>query len=141
VAAVTARFLADKSALARMPDEAVFQRLSPLIEAGEVATCAIVELEVLFSARSHADHVRTCARRELAYERIALSEGQFERAIDVQSELARSGRHRLPIPDLVIAAVAEAAGLVVLHHDADFDTIASVTGQPVEWVVPRGTVA
>jgi hypothetical protein len=28
----------------------------------------------------------------------------------------------------------------VLHHDTDFDRIAAVTGQPVEWVVPRGSV-
>ena len=62
------------------------------------------------------------------------------RIFDVQGKLARSGRHRIPIPDLVIAAAAEAGRLTVLHYDADFDIIASVTRQPVEWVVPRGTV-
>jgi predicted nucleic acid-binding protein len=44
------------------------------------------------------------------------------------------------IPDLLMAAAAEAAGLRALHYDADFDRIAEVTGQPVEWVVWRGTV-
>ena len=29
--------------------------------------------------------------------------------------------------------------MTVLHHDADFDTIAAVTGQDMEWVVPRGS--
>ena len=29
--------------------------------------------------------------------------------------------------------------LVVLHYDHDFDLIASVTGQPEEWVVPAGS--
>jgi predicted nucleic acid-binding protein len=44
------------------------------------------------------------------------------------------------VADLMIAAAAEAAGLVVLHYDHDFDLIAKVTGQPVEWIVPAGTV-
>jgi hypothetical protein len=60
--------------------------------------------------------------------------------MDVQGELSRSGRHRVPIPDLLVAAVAEKERLIVLHYDGDYDTIAGVTGQPVEWVVPRGSV-
>jgi len=44
-----------------------------------------------------------------------------------------SGRHRAPsIPDLIIAATAELAGLTVLHLDKNFDVIAELTGQPVE---------
>jgi predicted nucleic acid-binding protein len=35
--------------------------------------------------------------------------------------------------------VAEAHDLTVLHYDADFELIADVTGQPQEWIVPRGT--
>jgi predicted nucleic acid-binding protein len=54
--------------------------------------------------------------------------------------LARSGQHRVPIPDLIIAAAAEAAGLTLLHYDHDFDRIADVTQQPAEWVVQRGSV-
>ncbi len=55
--------------------------------------------------------------------------------------LARQGKHRgASIPDLLIAAVAERAGLSVLHYDRDFDLIASTTGQDVEWVVPPGSV-
>ena len=44
------------------------------------------------------------------------------------------------VNDLVIAAAAELTGLTLLHYDHDFDLIAEVTGQPTEWVVPRGTV-
>jgi predicted nucleic acid-binding protein len=36
------------------------------------------------------------------------------------------------IPDLLIAATAEKAGLTVLAVDKDFDLIVSVTGQPIE---------
>ncbi len=134
------RFLVDKSALARMPIESVRRRLAPIIEAGEAATCSIVELEVLYSVRNFEEHRRTRQRRKLAYTKVALSEEVFERALDVQGELSKSGRHRVPIPDLLVAAAAEKEGLTVLHYDSDYDTIAGVTGQPVEWVVPRGSV-
>lgn len=132
--------MVDKSALARMTHERVRARLAPIIESGEAATCSIVDLEVLFSARNHQDHEAIRERRLLAYERIPLTQDVFDRAVEVQGALARRGHHRLPIPDLIVAAAAEAAGLVVLHYDADFERIAAVTGQPVEWVVPQGMV-
>ena len=137
---MTPRYLVDKSALARMPVASVRERLAPILEAGEAATCAIVDLEVLFSARNHEDHQRIRARRRLAYDQIQLTQQTFDRAIDVQGLLAKRAQHRVPIPDLIVAAAAEGASLTVLHYDADFDRIAKVTGQPVEWVVPRGSV-
>jgi hypothetical protein len=130
----------DKSALARMIHAPVRHRLAPIIEAGEAATCSILDLEVLFSARSYRDYADTRRRRSLAYHQVRLSEEMFQRALAVQEELARTGHHRVPIPDLIIAAAAELTSLTVLHYDSDFDTIAVVTGQPVEWVVDRGSV-
>jgi len=44
------------------------------------------------------------------------------------------------VADLLIAATAETEGLTVMHYDADLDLIAEVTGQPCEWIVPRGTI-
>ncbi len=137
---MSASYLIDKSALARMVHDPVRRRLAPIIEAGEAATCAIIDLEVLFSARNLDEYLKIKRRRGLAYERVRTNEAVFERAIDVQTELARTGHHRVPIPDLLIAAAAESAGLTVLHYDGAFDTIAGVTGQAVEWVVNRGTV-
>lgn len=56
-----------------------------------------------------------------------------DRAVEVQALLADRGQHRAPsLPDLLIAAAAELAGLTVLHLDKDFDLIAEVTGQPME---------
>lgn len=133
-------YLIDKSALARMEDPRVQARLAPVIAAGDAATCAIIELEVLYSARNRDEHARTRARRELAYRNVELTSAIFERAVEVQGLLAARGRHRLPIPDLIIAAAAEAAGMTVLHYDADFDTIATVTRQSMEWVAPRGSL-
>ncbi|MGB3054545.1 MAG: PIN domain-containing protein, partial [Acidimicrobiales bacterium] len=54
-----------------------------------------------------------------------------DRAVEVQLALAERGLHRAPsIPDLLIAATAELAGLTVLHVDKDFELIAEVTDQP-----------
>jgi predicted nucleic acid-binding protein len=53
--------------------------------------------------------------------------------VEILALLADRGQHRAPsIPDLIIAATAELAGLTVLHLDKDFEIIAAVTGQPVE---------
>lgn len=133
-------YLIDKSALVRMEHPKVRARLAPIIESGEAATCSIIELEILYSTRSQDEHTNTRARRELAYQRVELTEAIFRRAIDVQGFLARLGRHRVPIPDLIIAAAAEAAHMTVLHYDADFDTIAGITNQDTEWVAQRGSV-
>lgn len=58
-------------------------------------------------------------------------------ALTVQHDLAKRGQHRLPLPDLIIAATAEQYGAAVLHYEKDYDLIAAVTGQPVVWVAPR----
>ncbi len=137
---MNARYLVDKSALARMAHPEVRRRLAPIIEAGEAASCAVVDLEVLYSARSYVDYVEIRRRRELAYDAVPLTDATFQRALEVQQALARIGHHRLPIPDLIVAAAGELASLVVLHYDGDFDTIARITGQPMDWVVPRGSV-
>lgn len=123
-----------------MPLEPVRERLAPIIAAGEAASCALIDLEVLFSARNRQDYERIRARRSLSYEHVPITESILQRAIGVQSRLAKRGQHRIPIPDLIIAAAAEAANLTVLHYDGDFDLIGGVTSQPVEWIVPRGTL-
>ena len=135
------RYLADKSALARLGRPEVGAVLEPLILAGEVATCGVVDLEVLYSARSHQDLVRTRATRALAFPRVAMAQADFDRAADVLEALAQRGQHRaVGLPDLLIAAVAERTELTVLHCDADYDLVAAVTGQPTRWVMPRGAV-
>ena len=106
---------------------------------GMIATCPIIDLEVLYSARSAADHTAILAERR-AMPSFVIDEQVTDRAIAVQGLLAETGMHRLPIPGLLIAAVAELNGLTVLHYDADFDRIASVTGQVCQWVMPPGSI-
>lgn len=132
-------YLADKSALARITHAAVDERLVPLILDGQIATCPIVDLEVLYSARSF-DHYEEVRSERVALTSFPMTEPIAVRALEVQRRLARHGQHRVPVPDLLIAATAEANDVAVIHYDADYDRIAEVTGQPTEWVVPRGSI-
>ena len=92
---------------------------------GELCLCAVTRMELLYSARSAAD-----------YERIGVALGEFRElrmdaetfaaAETAQRELADAGRHRVPIPDLLIAACAQQHGAGVLHVDRHFDVLAEV---------------
>lgn len=137
--AVAPRWLADKSALARLNRQPVADRLGPLLVYGLVATTPIIDLEILYSARSLADYESILSERR-ALPSYPLAEDSTDRAIEVQHRLARLGRHRIPLPDLLIAAVAEVNDLTVIHYDTDYDLIAEVTRQACEWVVPRGSL-
>ncbi|MDX6200318.1 MAG: hypothetical protein QOJ79_3469 [Actinomycetota bacterium] len=136
-----ARYLADKSATARLHQPAVQARLAPLVEAGLVATCSLVDLELGFSTRNRKEYDEL--RRERAgFERLDIDQADWDRAYDVQSQLAGTGRTRaVGIADLVLAAVAERHRVTLLHYDRDFAFIADTTSQPTEWVVPSGSVA
>jgi predicted nucleic acid-binding protein len=72
----------------------------------------------------------------------AVDEECVVRALAIQALLAERSQHRgVSVPDLLVAACAERAGLILLHYDSDFDRIAEFTGQPTRWVVPRGSVS
>ncbi len=135
----TAVYLADKSAHAqRYTCEEAARRLDREIAAGRLAVCEMVALELLYSARNSSDYLRLGTALE-ALPWAATDGAEMKRALDVQRQLARRGQHRRPLPDLIIAATAELAGLTVLHYDHDFDLISDLTGQPTEWIVARGT--
>lgn len=133
-------FLADKSALARLRNPSVAAVLVPLVVNGQLAACSVLDLELLYSARGYGDFVAT--RAELAgYPRLDTTQADFDRAVAVMEQLAQRGQHRAAgLPDLLLAATAERHGVTLLHYDADFELIASVTGQAARWVVPRGSV-
>lgn len=132
-------FLIDTSVWSRGSQPIVYRRLRILNEFDQIWTCRAVDLEMAYNARSR-DVARDMARRR--YLRVArIDEIVMDRSVDMAVAMAEAGLHRHAKPiDLVIAASAEAAGLTVLHYDKDFDHIASVTGQPTEWVSPRGSL-
>jgi predicted nucleic acid-binding protein len=138
----TATHLVDNSALSRLQTKPpVAARLEPMIAGGLLATCSVTDLEQFFSARSGTEHREWRDEIALRYTRVAIDQRVLDRAVEVQGLLADRGQHRgANVPDLIVAAAAERAGLTVLHYDSDFDLIATVTEQAVEWVVPRGSV-
>jgi predicted nucleic acid-binding protein len=133
-------YLGDTSAVARLAQPEVSARLVPLIESGLVARCTPTDLEAGFSSTGRASHMAMRQERA-AWPLIAMDQRVLDRAVEVQDALAaRSQQRGAKIADLLIAAAAESAGLVVLHYDHDFDLIADVTGQPAEWIVAAGSV-
>jgi predicted nucleic acid-binding protein len=134
-----ARYLADKSVWARLTKPAVRATVAPRVDRGLVGTCPIIDLELLYSARTGSEHDHFRAQRT-AFEYFPMTDGIAQRAVEVQGLLAQRAQHRsVSIPDLLIAATAERYALTVLHYDGDYDRIAAVTGQATEWVVPPGT--
>ncbi len=127
-------WLIDKSALVRLavsPDAADW---AARIERGLVRIATVTRLEVGYSARSGSDLRAGLQRPPLSSMPVEyLTPAIEDRSVEVLALLADKGLHRAPsIPDLIIAAAAELAGLTVLHLDKDFDVIAEITGQPVE---------
>jgi predicted nucleic acid-binding protein len=99
-----------------------------------------VDLDVLFSARNRKE-LASVRQERAALVQVSMLQEDFERAMDVMEALAARGEHRAAtIPDLLIAAAAERAGLCILHYDQDFERIAAVTEQPAQWVVPRTSI-
>ena len=119
----------------RAPGSASYaEQWAQRIERGLVRIATVTRLEVGYSARSAKD-----ARSMLAHPPLSAMPVQYltpateERAVEVQLLLAGQGQHRAPsLPDVLIAATAELAGLTVLHLDKDFELIAGITGQPTE---------
>lgn len=125
-------WLIDKSALVRISQSPDVAQWNNRIERGLVHITNVTRLEIGYSARSGASARRDFARSPLAAMPVQyLTPAIEDRALEVQMLLADSGKHRAPsIPDLLIAATAELAGLTVLHMDKDFEVISELTGQP-----------
>ncbi len=127
-------WLIDKSALVRLTASPDAAEWAGRIERGLVRIATVTRLEVGYSARSGPE-LRAGLRQPPMSSMPAeyLTPAIEDRAVEILALLADRGQHRAPsIPDLIIAATAELAGLTVLHLDKDFEVIADVTGQPVE---------
>lgn len=113
--------------------------LEPMLLQTTVGRTPITDLEIAFSARNQREW-DVFAEELAVMQLVAIEPPHFERAKQVQRLLAARGLKGRKVPDLLVAATAELSGLEVLHYDADFDHIATVTGQPTRWIVPKGSV-
>ncbi len=127
-------WLIDKSAYTRLTASPDAEAWVERIERGLVRMSIVTRLEIGYSFRAGA-----LARSEASSAPLVLMPLEYltpaaeDRAVEVQLLLSDREQHRAPaIPDLLVAAVAEIAGLTVLALDKDFDLIAGITGQSVE---------
>ncbi len=134
-------FLIDTSALARILRQPALSRWEKPLEEGLVARCPVTEIEFLYSAKNAEHRAQMVERLDALFNWTPLDDRALTRAWTVQQELTAKGRHRSAgAVDLLVAATAELQGLTVLHYDNDFETIASVTGQPTQWLMPPGNL-
>ena len=131
--------LVDTSVLTRLARTEVRKAIQSRVERRELARAGISDLEIGYSARSASEWDRLAGALEL-FDLIGTTSDHIRRARQVQRLLAAKHQRGRKLPDLLIAAAAEAEGLIVLHYDADFDRIASVTGQSTEWLLPAGSI-
>ena len=118
------------------------RRFDDAVAGGEVATCGAVAFELLYGTRTATEFSTTRTGLD-CLPQCPIGPREWRRALDVYETLAHQGgvhHRRVTHPDLLIAAAAESAGMTLLHYDADFDTIAAVTGQPTRWIAPRGSL-
>jgi predicted nucleic acid-binding protein len=132
-------FLADTSVLTRLREPAVRAALEPAVERGEVARAGITDLEIGHSARDVREWDRLMDALQ-ALEIVETTADHLRRARQIQRLLAAKHQRGRKVPDLLVAAAAEARSLTVIHYDADFDRIASVTRQACRWIVPAGSI-
>ena len=118
----------------------VRQRFEALLVEGRLAACQMTALEFLNNAPDPKGYEILLGALQ-GHRWIDVGTDAMNRAMATHRAMARQSRHRnFRLPDLIIAATAELAGATVLHYDADYDRIADVTGQPTEWVAPRGSL-
>lgn len=132
--------LADTSAWTHAHDAAVREEWAHALENDQIATCPIVELELLFSARDGAGF--DAVADDLAQLRNApVTRSVTTAARQAMRHLAHVGHHRaVKIPDLLIAACAQDAAIGVLHYDEHFDRLASVLEFESRWIARRGSL-
>jgi predicted nucleic acid-binding protein len=117
------------------------EEIADAVEAGQVFVCLPFLLEAGYSARNGPAHAELLVRlRALPW--VEIDDAVEARAIDAQAELARAGHHRLPPPDLILAALADRHDLGILHYDADYDVIGARTALHFEsvWLAERGSL-
>ena len=135
-------FIADTSAWARAERSSTLDGFGAALRGGQIATCAIVSLEFLHSARN-GDEFDDRMSLLAQLRDVPISRSVTTAALRAYRDLA----HRQPLfhrsvklPDVLVAAAAADAAIGVLHYDADFDTLAEVLPFESHWIAPRGSL-
>lgn len=134
--------IADASAINRAESSKLAATLVEAINAWQIVTCEIVTLELLRSARNR-DEVEEREASQSTFHHVPVTRSVQRAALTALRELAKrgAGRHRVPVPDVLIAAAAQEAGVGVLHYDRHFDRLAEVLHFRSVWLAPAGSLA
>lgn len=138
-------WLLDNSAWARRfslgANEEAAASLASDLENSRLVTCLPFVLEAGYSARDGSEYRRGSALLA-SLPSAEPDQPARARSLDAQLQLTRTGHHRIPPVDLLIAAVADTAGIGVLHYDAHYDLILEQTDLVFDsrWLAPRGSI-
>ena len=134
-------WLLDTSALAQAHRPEVADRLEPLLRAGLLYTCPVLDLEVLATTRTANGYRSLAVERREAYRGVPLQPGVGDRALSLQSLLTRRAHSGAAEPrDLVVAATALEHNLSVLHYRHVFELLADLCELDQDPVAPLGSL-
>jgi predicted nucleic acid-binding protein len=130
---MTCRYLLDSSAVRRLTHQPAAERVALLAATAVITTCGVVELGLLNTLPDPATLAHVAKLRSRAFTWLPTLDTDLRHAIAVQADILNTGCH-VAWPNLITAAVAEREQATLLHHNADFDLIAKITDQHVEWL-------
>lgn len=134
-------FIADKSAWTRSEHPSVEAEWSRALAGGQIATCPVVMMELLYSAQD-AETFDTLEEGLRELRDIPITRSVTQAAITAMRELshARPLYHRVPLVDALVAAAAQDAGVGVLHYDRHYDRLDEVMRFESRWIAPQGSL-
>ncbi|AQT73775.1 MULTISPECIES: PIN domain nuclease [Streptomyces] len=129
-------FLIDTSALVRFYRRQAGSEWDQLVESGRVGLCEPVRQEFLRAVGGRPAYYEADGLLRAVFPYWTARDAVWTGTEALQRQLADAGAHQCASPvDLLVAVIAQQHGLTVLHQDADFETIAKVTGQPVRRIL------
>lgn len=133
--------IADTSAWARASHPLVQGLWAAALRGRQIATCSIVTLELLYSARD-AQNLAIVEAEQALLRDVPVATSAQRGAIGALRDLASDGpgQHRVPLADALIAASAQDASVDVLHYDYHYDRLAQVLNFASVWIASPGTL-
>lgn len=131
--------LVDKSAWERQAHTEVRDEWRAALQTDQLVLCSISDFELLYSARDSVGYA-AIEKRLAGFRHLPMTETVHRAALTAMRELAKAGRHRVKLPDLLIAACAQEAGAGVLHYDHDFDLLSNTLAFDSRWIAAPGAL-
>jgi len=127
----------DTSAWNRRTEPTVLPRWAATRDAGLLAVCPVVALELLAGARNE-EAFTNLDRALRALTQAPVTRNAGDAALSASRELR--GERRLPAADYLIAAAAAERGAGVLHYDSHFDILCGTLGIESVWIAQPGSI-